>query len=93
MRIAFVYTGIATIGWDSFNKASQGGKDDYYAIPPGVTYLKALLDRDSKHETDIIDFRMLSGIDEYRQTLRDGQYDVAWYHLSYAERGLCHSGR
>jgi anaerobic magnesium-protoporphyrin IX monomethyl ester cyclase len=75
MRIAFVYTGIATIGWDSYNKAGRGA-DDYYAIPPGITYLKALLDRDGSHQTDIIDFRMLSDIDQYRGILRDGQYDI-----------------
>jgi radical SAM superfamily enzyme YgiQ (UPF0313 family) len=75
MRIAFVYAGIATIGWNSYNKFGRG-LDDYYAIPQGIAYLRALLLQDGRHEADIIDFRMLSGPEEYRQKLIDGKYDV-----------------
>jgi radical SAM superfamily enzyme YgiQ (UPF0313 family) len=75
VRVAFVYTGIATIGWNSYNKAGQGA-DDYYAIPPGITYLKALLQRDGRHHADILDFRMLPGVEEYRERLKNGKYDV-----------------
>jgi len=75
MKIAFVYTNIATIGWNSFNKFGPQN-DDCFVIPPGITYLKALLDEDGRHESDIIDFRMLSGPDEYRQRLSEGNYDI-----------------
>ncbi len=40
MRIAFVYAGIARIGWNSFNRS--GHDDDCFTIPPGITYLKAV---------------------------------------------------
>jgi radical SAM superfamily enzyme YgiQ (UPF0313 family) len=45
-------------------------------IPPGITYLKAVLQSQGQHEADIIDLRMLSGFEEYRQKLLEGKYHV-----------------
>ena len=75
MKIAFVYTNIATIGWHSFNNFGPEN-DDCFVIPPGITYLKALLDEDGRHESDIIDFRMLSGPDDFRRRLSEGNYEI-----------------
>jgi|GEM_PF-481376 len=75
MKIAFVYANIARIGWNSYNKLGRED-DDCFTIPHGIMYLKALLHKDKKHEADVIDFRMLSGPDEYKQKLLDGRYDI-----------------
>jgi len=78
MRIVFVYTGIGMIGWNSYNKHGRG-LDDYYAIPQGLAYLKAILEQHGKHEADILDFRMMSGLDEFRQRIAEGKYDIAGF--------------
>lgn len=74
MKIAFVYAGLARIGWNSFNNSRSD--DDCFTIPPGITYLKALLQKQGRHECEIIDLRMLSGFEEYKQKLADGKYQV-----------------
>lgn len=74
MKIALVYAGLARIGWNSFNRSPHD--DDCFTIPPGITYLKALLQKQGRHESDIIDLRMLSGFEEYREKLLDEKYQV-----------------
>jgi radical SAM superfamily enzyme YgiQ (UPF0313 family) len=53
--------------------------DDCYVIPQGLAYLRAVIQKDGRHEADIIDFRMLSGPHEFRKRLVEGKYDVAGF--------------
>ncbi len=78
MRLALIYAGIGKIGWNSYNLFGRG-LDDFYAIPQGLAYLRAVILVDGRHEADLLDFRMLSGPDEFRTKLAEGKYDVAGF--------------
>ena len=75
MKMTLVYAGIARVGWGSFNKLGLDD-DDCWAIPAGLMYLKAVLERDGRYGVDFIDLRMLRGEEELRERLAQGGSDV-----------------
>ena len=68
MKITLVYAGIARVGWNSFNKLSPEDNDSI-TIPSGLLYLKAVLQHSQQCEVELIDLRMMSGYDEYKERL------------------------
>ncbi|MBI3599695.1 MAG: cobalamin B12-binding domain-containing protein, partial [Nitrospinae bacterium] len=75
MKILFVYPGIASIGFNSFEKSKLSGDLSGTAIPLGIGYLASAVEV-AGFESDIMDLRYLKGYDEVEDIIANSDAKV-----------------
>lgn len=68
MKVLFVYPGIASIGFNSFEKSKVSGDISGTAIPLGIGYLASAVEA-AGFESDIMDLRYLKGYDDVEEII------------------------